>query len=50
METKENTMSAGLHLGFKIAKLMLKTASVVAAFLIVKELHKVHKGLEHHHK
>lgn len=36
----------GLHLGFKIAKLALKTASVVAAFCAVKEIHKIHKAIE----
>lgn len=36
----------GLHLGFKIAKLALKVAAVVAAFSLVKEVHKVHKAIE----
>lgn len=40
----------GLHLGFEIAKLGLKAAAVCAAFLTVKEIHKVHKRLESHHK
>lgn len=37
-----------LHVGLKIAKLALKTATVVAAFMAVHELCKVHKSLEHH--
>lgn len=40
----------GLHLGFKIAKLALKAASVAAAICMVKEIHKVHKAIERKHK
>lgn len=40
----------GLHLGFKIASLALKAATVAAAFLVMKELHKVHKAIEKHEK
>lgn len=39
-----------LHLGFEIAKIALKAASVAAAFCICKEIHKVHKGIEAHKK
>lgn len=39
-----------LHLVLKITKLALQAASVAAAFCIVKEVHKVHKAVEHHHK
>lgn len=35
-----------LHLGFKIAGLALKAAAVTAAFLLMKEVHKVHKAIE----
>lgn len=37
----------GLHLGFAIAKMVLKAATVAAAFCLVKEVHKVHKAIEH---
>lgn len=37
----------GLHLGFKIAKLALKAMTVAAGVCMVKELHKVHKAIEH---
>lgn len=39
-----------IHLAFKITKLVLKTAGVVAAFCLVKEVHNVHKAIEHSHK
>lgn len=35
-----------MHLGFKIAKLVLKAAGVAAAFCLVKEVHKEHKAIE----
>lgn len=35
-----------LHVALSITKLVLKTAALVAAFLTVKEIHKVHKSLE----
>lgn len=35
-----------MHMGFKIAKIVLKAASVAAAFCISKEIHKVHKAME----
>ena len=52
METKHHhhLISEGLHLGFAIAKLALKAAGICAAFMTVHELHKLHKGLEEHHK
>lgn len=36
----------GLHLGFEIARLAVKAAGVCAAFLMVKEIHQVHKKIE----
>lgn len=42
-------LHCGLHLGIKIAELVLKAAAVCAAFCAVKEIHKVHKGLEKRH-
>lgn len=42
----EHHAHSGLRLGFEIAKLGLKAATVAAAFLTVKEIHKVHKRLE----
>lgn len=36
----------GAHLGFAIAKLVLKAAGVAAAFCLVKEVHKVHRAIE----
>lgn len=39
-----------LHLGFDIAKIVLKGAMVAAAFCAVKEIHKVHKAIEHREK
>lgn len=38
--------SFGLHLGFKIAKLMLQAMTVAATVCIAKQLHKIH----HDHK
>lgn len=35
-----------VHMAFGIAKLVLKAASVAAAFCAVKEIHKVHKAIE----
>lgn len=46
---KHHLAHFGLHLGFEIAKLAMKAATVCAAFLTVKELHKVHKNLEKRH-
>lgn len=43
-------MREGLHLGFEIAKLALKSAAIAAALLTVCELHKIHKGIVQHHK
>lgn len=40
----------GLHLGFEIAKLLLKGAMVTAAICVGKEIHKVHKAIEAHKK
>lgn len=40
----------GLHLGFKIAKLALKAATVAAGFCIAKEIHRVHRSIEAKHK
>lgn len=39
-----------LHLGFEIAKLIMKGAMVSAAICVAKELHKVHKAIEAHKK
>ena len=39
-----------MHVAFDIAKLALKVASVAAAFCIVKEVHRVHKAIEHRHE
>jgi len=39
-----------LHLAFDIAKITLKAASVAAAILAVREIHKVHKAIEDHKK
>lgn len=51
METKHHHLIAdGLRLGFDIAKLTLKAAALVAAFLTVRELHKVHQSLEARHR
>lgn len=38
----------GLHLGFEIAKLMVKGAMLGAAICVAKEIHKVHKSIEAH--
>lgn len=35
-----------VHLAFEIAKVVMKAASVAAAFCMVKEIHKVHKSIE----
>lgn len=48
MNHEHHFIKEGLHLGFEIAKLSLKAAALVAAFLTVKEIHKVHKSLEKH--
>ncbi|MDE5712289.1 MAG: hypothetical protein K2I16_01500 [Muribaculaceae bacterium] len=46
MEEKKRECDFALHLGFGIAKILLKAAAVAAAFCIVKEVHKVHKAIE----
>lgn len=51
METKEHhLLSEGLRLGLDIAKLTFKAAAVCAAFMTVKELHKLHKAIEARHQ
>lgn len=50
MNHEHSVAHYGLHLGFEIAKLGLKAAAVCAAFLTVKEIHKVHKRLEERHQ
>lgn len=47
-ECKE--MRFALHLGFDIARIVLKAAMVAAAFCAVKEIHKVHKAIEERRK
>ncbi len=49
-EKHGSEMQFALRLGFDIAKLVLKGALVTAAFCAVKEVHKVHKAIEAHHK
>lgn len=39
-----------LHLGFDIAKVVLKAAGVAVAFCIMHEMHKLHKAVEAKHK
>lgn len=46
MNHENSQGSFGLMLGFKIAGLALKAASVAALFLVMKEVHKVHKAFE----
>lgn len=46
METKHRLLTEGVHFAFDVAKLGLKVAAIVAAFCAVKELHKIHKGIE----
>lgn len=46
---KEEKVHCALHLGIKIAELVLKAAAVCAAICTVKEIHKVHKNLEKRH-
>ena len=46
METKHRLV----HFAFDVTKLALKLGVLVAAFCTVKELHKIHKGLENHKK
>lgn len=50
MSEKNHECQFALHLGFGIAKLVLKAAGVAAAFCIMKEVHKVHKAIEAHEK
>lgn len=49
METGHKIIKEGLHLGFEIAKLTFKAATVVTTILMVCEIHKIHKSLERHH-
>lgn len=49
METKHHFIKEGIHLGLDLAKIAIKTGLLVAAFLTVKELHKVHKSIEAKH-
>lgn len=39
-----------LHIGFDIAKLVLKGVAATAAICIAKNLYKVHKSIEAHKK
>lgn len=39
-----------VKMAFKIAKLALQAASVAAAFCAVKEIHKLHRAVEHNKK
>lgn len=48
MEEKRCDAKFALKLGFDIVKVMLKAASMAAAFCLVKEVHKVHKAIEKH--
>lgn len=50
MKNDHEEAHCGLHIAFKITKLMLQAASVVAAFCIAKEIHKVHRSIEHKHE
>lgn len=53
MKKESNSAHHAMHVGFEIAKIGLKIASVAAAFIIVKELQKLHEEIaehnEHHH-
>lgn len=49
MENEKNSAHCAWHIGCEILKIGLKVAAVTAAFLTAKELHKVHKAIEHHH-
>ena len=40
MENKHEECEKALHIGFGVAKLVLKAAAVAAAFCLVKEVHK----------
>lgn len=46
MNVEHNHENLALHLGFKIAGIALKAAAVTAAFLLMREVHKVHKAIE----
>lgn len=35
---------------YKVAKIVLKAATVCALFRVAKEVHKVHKAIEHNHR
>ncbi|MDE6077124.1 MAG: hypothetical protein K2G29_05270, partial [Muribaculaceae bacterium] len=48
MENKHEECEKALHIGFGVAKLVLKAAAVAAAFCLVKEVHKVHKAIEYY--
>lgn len=39
-----------LHLSFEITKLLLKGVAAAAAICMAKNLYKVHKSIEAHHK
>lgn len=47
MEERKIECRHALHLAFGITKIVLKAAAVAAAFCLVKEVHKVHKAIEH---
>ncbi len=49
MNKEHRAAHCALHLGLDIVKICLKVAAVSAAFMTAKELHKVHKAIEHHH-
>lgn len=50
MKTDHDEDRYGLHIAFKITKLVLQAATVAAAFCIAKEIHKVHRCIEHKHE
>lgn len=47
---KECRCEGRAHECIKVAKVVLKAASVAAAFCAVKELHRIHRSIEAHRK
>lgn len=46
METKNRLMTDGVRFAIDLTKLALKAAAICAAICAVKELHRIHKGIE----
>lgn len=49
-DEKHAAVHCAVHVGLKVARVLLQAATVAAGFCVVKELHRVHKAIESHKK